>query len=160
MAKLKLFHPRYKLIEYYKTNVNSFIQHGVLIYGGTSYSMLEPIFMLQKKILKPIYFRKYSDSSSDLFMKHKILNVYQLHIYELLKFVLKSSSRLHQEPQLNDMFTFVERRITRKSSKPRLNETICRRQFEKTSIKARATKLFNALSNDFLKILLFQMTFS
>ena len=77
--------------------------------------------MLRKKILKLIYFRKYSDSSSDLFVKHKILNEYQLHIYKLLKFVLKSLSKLHQERQLNDMFTFVERRITRSSAKPLLN---------------------------------------
>ena len=149
MAKLRHFAPppRSNLIEYYKTNVNSIIQYGVLIFGCTSYSMLEPIFRLQKKILKLIYFRKFSDSSSDLFVKHKILNVYQLHIYELLKFVLKSLCKLHQEPQLNDMFTFVERRITRSSAKPLLNEPICRRQIEKRSIKARASKLFNALSN-------------
>ena len=80
-------------------------------------------------------------------MKHKVLNVYQLLIYELLNFVLNSLSNLHQEPQLNDMFTFIERRITCSSAKPLLNEPFCRRQTEKKSIKASASKLFNALSN-------------
>ena len=64
--------PRSKLIEYYRTNFNAIIQYCELVYGCTSYSMLEPIFMHQK-ILKLIYFRKYSDSSSNLLMKHKIL---------------------------------------------------------------------------------------
>ena len=99
-------------------------------------------FYAPKVTLKVIYFKKYSDSSSDLFMKHKILNAYQLHIYELLKFkkfVLKSLSKLHQEPQLND--------ITRSSAKPMLNEPICRRQIENRAIKARDTKLFNSFSN-------------
>ena len=136
MAKFRHSATRSKLIEYYKTNINFIIQYDVLIYGCTSCSMLEPIFMLQKNF-KLIYFRKFSDSSSDLFLKHKILNVYQLHIYQFLNFVLKSLSKLHQEPQLNDMFTFVERLITRSSAKTLLNEPIRRR----------ATKLFNALSN-------------
>ena len=147
LAKLRHLAPQSKIIEYYKTNDNSIIQYGVLIYCCTSYSMLEPIFMLQKKILKLIYLKKYSDSSSDLFMKPKILNVYQLHIYELLNFVFKSLSKLHQEPQLNDMCTFVERLITRSSAQPLLKETICRKQIEKRPVKERATKLFDALPN-------------
>ena len=43
-----------------------------------------------EKILKIIYFRRRSDHSEDIFDKHKILTVYELHIYELLKFVLHS----------------------------------------------------------------------
>ena len=75
-----------------------------------------PIFKQQKKILTLIYFWKFSDITSDFLMKHTILNVYQLHIYELFEFVLKSLSKLYQEPQLNDIFFFAERRITQSSA--------------------------------------------
>ena len=80
-------------------------------------------------------------------MSLKILNVCQLHIYELLKFVLKTLSNLHHEPQLKDKFPFVERRITGSSAKPLLVEPICRRKIEKRSYKARTSTLFNAHSN-------------
>ncbi len=95
IAKLRHFAPRSKLLNYYKTNIQSILQYGILVYGCTSYSNLLPLFALQKKILKLFHFRKLSDSSSDIFLKHHILNVYQLHIYELVKFVLKSVNDLH-----------------------------------------------------------------
>ena len=40
--------PRSKSIEYYKTNFNSIIQYGELIYGCTSHSMLEHFYATKK----------------------------------------------------------------------------------------------------------------
>ena len=89
VSKMRHFAPRSKLISYYSSNVIPIIQYGV-VYGCCSYSSLLPLFMLQKKVLKFISFRRKSDSCSDLFLKHGFLSVYELQIYELLKFVLKS----------------------------------------------------------------------
>ena len=54
-----------------------------------------PFFRLEKKIFKIIHFRKKRDSCSDLFMNNTMLSVYELHLYKLLKFVLKSLNGHH-----------------------------------------------------------------
>ena len=51
ISRLRHYAPRNKLTDYYKTNVISIIQYGILVYGCSSYSNLLPIYNLQKKIL-------------------------------------------------------------------------------------------------------------
>ena len=55
-----------------------------------------------EKNLKIIFFRKHLD----IFVSNKILTVYELHIYELLKIVLRSFNQLQSETFLNDRFVF------------------------------------------------------
>ena len=43
------------MIEYYISNVVPILQYGILIYGCCSYSQLEQLNVLQKKILKFIF---------------------------------------------------------------------------------------------------------
>ena len=105
MSKLRHFVPRYQLIGYYRNVVCPIIQYGVLVYGCCSFSSLSPIYQLQKKIIKVIYFRKRHDDSKDLFTANKILTVFELHINELLKFVLKSLNHMHSEDYLNTIFS-------------------------------------------------------
>ena len=57
LAKLRHV-PRNQLISFYNSNVTPLIQYGALVYGCCTYSALLPIYLLQKKILKVIYFRK------------------------------------------------------------------------------------------------------
>ena len=78
-------------------------------------------------------------------LKNNILNIYQLHIYELLKLVFKSLSGLHRESYLNSMFSYSPTRPTRSASKTLLMEASCKRMIEKRSFKPRVSKLFNAL---------------
>ena len=53
------------------------------------------LFFDYKKILKITHFAKKRDGCNDLFIKITILYVYQLHLYELLNFVLKSLNGYH-----------------------------------------------------------------
>ena len=68
--------------------------------------------MMQKKILRFIYFCKRHDSSDDLFIQNGILTVNELHLYELLKFSLKSVNNLHSEKYCNDMLKYEESKVT------------------------------------------------
>ena len=92
ICKLRQYVPRKQPIDYYRSNLNPIIQYGILVYGCCSYSSVLLIYILQKKILKFIYFRKRSDSSRDIFISNKLLTVFEFHVYELLQFVLKSLS--------------------------------------------------------------------
>ena len=94
------------MIEYYSSNVVPILQYGILIYGCCSYSQLEQLNVLQKKILKFIFFRKRRDRSNDILEKYSLLTVYEYHLYELLKFVLKSVIGVHNDSFLNDLFVF------------------------------------------------------
>ena len=80
VSKLRHYVPRNLLIEYYKSNVNPIIQYGVIVYGCCSFSSLQPILRLQKKILKFIYFRKNYSNSDDNFVRNKLLTVYEFQI--------------------------------------------------------------------------------
>ena len=101
ISKLRHYVPRKDLILYYNSNTKSVIQYGLLVYGCCSYSALYRVFSLQNKILKFICFRKKRDQCSDLFEKHQILSVYELYLYELLKFLLRSLNSHHSEEYLN-----------------------------------------------------------
>ena len=62
ISKLRYYVPKHQLLAYYRSNINPIIQYGVLVYGCCSYTSLEPIYVLQKKILKFMYFRKSRDA--------------------------------------------------------------------------------------------------
>ena len=148
ISKLRHYVPRYQLLEYYRSNVVPILQYGILVYGCCSFSVLNPIFILQKKILKFIYFRKRQDHCENIFEKNKLLTVFEYHVYELLKFVLKSVNQLHSENFLNEMFTFQKsEKLTRRSSAKLLLEPLCKRKIERFSIRYRACKLYNKLNS-------------
>ena len=91
-----------------------------------------------------IYFRKRRDSCDDIFMKNECLTVYELHIFELLKFVLRSIFIVHSNDSLNKFFVSSQKH-TRSSKIQLLQEPLCKLQIERYSIKYRATKLYNLL---------------
>ena len=146
ISKLRHFAPRYQLIEYYKSIICPIIQYGILVYGCSSFTSLAPIHLLQKKILKLIYFKSRFDQSEDLFCANKILTVFELHVYELLKFVLKSINSFHAEDYLNSMFQFERHFLTTRRAKHMLLKVpLCRSKLEQNSISRRASTLFNVL---------------
>ena len=96
--------------------------------------------------LKFLYFRKLSDSSRDIFISNKLLTVFEFHIYELLKFVLKLLKKMHSETYLNELFEYEHSiRNTRRSTKNYLKTPSFKTQFERSSISYRCAKLFNTL---------------
>ena len=53
-----------------------------------------------------IYIRKHLEGSEDIFLKNQILSIYDLQIYELLKFVLISINNFHLDSYLSEIFCF------------------------------------------------------
>ncbi len=148
ISKLRYYVPRNKLILYYNSNIKSIIQYGILIYGCCSFTALNPIFLLQKKIMKFILFGKRYDTSEDLFQQCKILNVSELHTYELLKFVFRSINNHHTQQHLNNIFSFdLKARSTRNSAILKLQVKLCKTKVKRNSIYFRAASLYNVLAN-------------
>ena len=140
--------PRKLLIQYYESNVRPIVHYGVFVYGCCSYSLFLSIYLLQKKIVKFIYFKKRTESCEDIFLKQSILTVYHLHVYELIKFSLKAISGFHCENFWNDLlFPCTIERETRGSAIKLLKQPLCKTKIERCSIKFRATKLYNKLKS-------------
>ena len=58
LSKMRNFTPRSVLLKYYNYNILPIIQYGLLFYGCTSINALNPIHMLQKKIMRLIFYIK------------------------------------------------------------------------------------------------------
>ena len=66
---------------------------------------------------KKVHFKKRTDSCEYIFEKQSILTVYDLHVYELIKFSLRAISGLHFENFCNDLLVpYTIERETRESA--------------------------------------------
>ena len=96
VSKLRRYVPKSVLLirlVFYSSNIKPIIQYGVLIYGCVSFTALQSLVLLQKKTLRLIFLWKY-----------KVLTAHELHIYALLKFVMKSINKIHTDTYLNELF--------------------------------------------------------
>ena len=136
VCTLRHYVPRKHLINYYKSNINPIVQYGV--WFCTSRTKLNPIFTLQKKILKFIFYRTKHDHCEDLFVFNEILTVYELHVcYELLKFVLRSLTESHEKALLNDFLCYETLNRSTRASAQNLSEVTSPKSKKiKQSIKA------------------------
>ena len=79
--------------------------------------------------------------------------MFELHIYELLKFILKSLNHMHSEDYLNTGFIFQFESCThstRRADFMLLKVPLCKTKIKRNSICHRASKLFNMLKIQFL----------
>ena len=87
MAKFNelLFKARYcfsrkVLLRFYGAYAKPIISYGLLIYGCTRESVLKQIHLMQKRIMRTIFFKKREESVSELFIKHKVSTIYELYL--------------------------------------------------------------------------------
>ena len=92
--------------------------------------------------------KKRTDSCEDVFRKHSISTVYDLHVHELTKFSHKATSDLHCENFCDDLLVhYTLKRETRGSGIKILKQPLCKWKIERCSIKFRATKLYNKVKS-------------
>ena len=84
---------------FYNCYIKPVISYGLLVYGSTSESLLKPIFVLQKKILRLIYNLKKHDTCTHLFAESGLQTVYELYLRELLKFLLFNFDKIRKKAQ-------------------------------------------------------------
>ena len=143
--RLRHFTSSSVVIRYYKTYMKPIIQYGLLIYGCTRKSVLNDIFLVQKKILRITYFKNRRYPSDELFERSEIMNVFDLYVFELLKFAVRSS----RESQLHNIKSvFIHKNslvFTRSVSSNMFYVPEARTQVSRQSLKYRGTVLLNHL---------------
>ena len=85
------------------------------------------------------------------FEETKILTVYELHVYELFKFAMKSIRKEHVTTEFNQILHVEdERRYTRSSALRLVKQPRFRTNTLKDSVTNRTVKLFNILKSNSL----------
>ena len=81
--------PQKGLISFYYAYAQSVITYGLINYGSTYKTNLEPIDKAQRRIFRAIFYRRKWDTLQDIYTKHKFLNIYEMFIAEVVKEVFK-----------------------------------------------------------------------
>jgi len=80
-----------QLLTYYSVYIKPIVQYGVLVYGCACKTDLNRIKILQRRIMRVIFRLKGPYDMEALFLRFKIFNVFELHVYELYKIVLRNA---------------------------------------------------------------------
>ena len=85
--KVRHFLPINILICLYNSLFSPFLQYGLLVWGLTYETYINPVFLLQKRVIKAISFQNFASPSSPIFSDLKILKLHDLFQLKLLCFV-------------------------------------------------------------------------
>ncbi len=92
--KIRHYIPLETLICLYNSIFSSFLSYGIIVWGLTYASYLNPLLLLQKKILRCIKFQPFTASSTPLFHSLKILKLENILHLNTLIFVFKAINNL------------------------------------------------------------------
>ena len=67
--------------KHYNANTKPIKQYVLLVYGGTSFSILNQVLIYQRKIIR-IFFKRIFDTITKSFYDNKILPVNELYVYD------------------------------------------------------------------------------
>ena len=92
--KVRLYFPIDVLIHLYNSLFSPFLQYGVLVWGVTYETYTNPVFLLQKRVVRAMAFEHFTSPSNPIFRDLKILKLHDLFQLKLLSFVYESVNKL------------------------------------------------------------------
>ena len=92
--KVRHFLPADVLICLYNSLFSPFLQYGILIWGLTYETYINPGFLLQKRVVRAISFEHFTSHSNPIFSDLKILKLHDLFHLKLLCFVYESVHKI------------------------------------------------------------------
>ena len=96
---------KFLLKQLYSAFIHSYLSYGNIAWGSTHKSKLETLYRRQKHAVRVINFQNRFTHSKPLFLDMKILNVYELNVFQVLTFMFKCKQSL--SPKIfHDLFTF------------------------------------------------------
>ena len=117
--KIRHFLPVDVLICLYNSLFASFLQYGIVVWGFAYDVHIQPIFLLQKRIIRAIAFQSFSSPSSPIFSDLKILKLQDLFQLKLLSFVYECINKISPVCFYNffESIKSIHQHDTRKASK-------------------------------------------
>ena len=92
--RVRHFLPINVLICLYNSLFSPFLQYAILVWGLTYETYINPVFLLQKRVIRAISFQNYAAPSSPIFSNLKILKLHDLFQLKLLSFVYECVNKI------------------------------------------------------------------
>ena len=135
------------LVKLYYALIYPFLTYGILAWGNTYPTTLQPICTIQKKALRIMTFSKQDANSSPLFKYLKIVKYSDLFYLNIIIFMHKFHNHLLQ-PVFNNFFTLINKTHnynTRLASKQSYSLPKARTNYAIFNIRFQGVKLWNSL---------------
>lgn len=145
--KIKFLVPAKVLDSLYNTLIGSYLNYGILAWGGSSINKLNRILLLQKRALRTINFADFRSHTSPYFTKHKTLKVKDIYYHQLGSLVYQST-RNTLPSSINSIFTHnheIHSHFTRQASNLHIPYT--RTSLAYKTVKLEGPKLWNSLNS-------------
>ena len=94
LSKMRYYVNINTLINLYYSLVYPFLIYGLIVWGSTYNSTLNPLYLLQKRALRIMTFSKFDEHSSPLFKQTKIIKFQDLVVFLMAIFMHKYHSNL------------------------------------------------------------------
>ena len=94
ISKLRYYIDSKTLLHLYYALIYPFLTYGIIAWGNTYHSTLQPLYILQKKIMRIITFSKFDEPSSPLFGRLKVVKLPDLVHFHIIIFMYKFNNKL------------------------------------------------------------------
>ena len=145
--RVRDLYPRKCLLMFYNSFARSIISYGILVYGSAAKTNLKKIENAQRRIIRAIFFKKRSESISNLLLENKILTVFELYIEELVKELFKQLRNETPQKIFPEKVAEKNKPTTRWSQKGLFSSTYCRTVVKRESQGNTLRKAFNWLKS-------------
>ena len=150
LSKLRHYIDLSILLKLYYALIYPFFIYGIIISGNTYESTLKPIFILQKKALRTIFFSQYDSPSSPLFKSLQIIKFYVLVTFHIATFMYKFHNQL-LPTAFHSFFTRVtniHKYNTRLAAKQSYYLPFVRTNYGKFNIQLQGPSIWNCIDKD------------
>ena len=105
--KIRHFLPIDVLICLYNSLFSPFLQYGIIVWGLTYETYINPVFLLQKRIIRAMSCEHFTSHLAPIFLNLKILKLHDLFQLKLLSFVYESVNKI-SPVRFHNFFKSVE----------------------------------------------------
>ena len=105
--KVRHFLPIDVLICLYNSLFSPFLQYGILVWGLTYETYINPVFLLQKRVVRAMSFENFTSPSTPIFLNLTILKLHDLFQLKLLTFVYDCVNKIAPS-YFHSFFALVE----------------------------------------------------
>ena len=139
--------PRNILKLLYNTLVHPYLSYCNIVWGTAKVSTLNPLFLLQKRVIRMCTNSHYRASSGPLFSQLKILNIFDLNKYLTCIFIFKYTNNLLPSSCtfLIDLPPVTCNYTLKNVGTFKINR--CKMSYKESSVSVRGIKFWNSLPN-------------
>ena len=151
LSKLRYYVNLDILVNLYYALVYPFLTYGLISWGNTYSSTIQPLFILQKRAIRIMTFSKFHEHSSPIFKRLNIVKLPDLVTLSIAVFMYKFYNR-HLPSVFDTFFTQVNKRhnySTRSASKMFYTLPKVRTNYGKFNIRFKGPKVWNSISENY-----------